>query len=72
VLEEHRAVKGMCRPGGVLDFTNPREKLRDCCRKECTESKTLNNQRVFENISQGVHAGTLLEALSLQVEAQEG
>ena len=72
VLAEHRAVQGMRRLGGVLDFTNPREKLRDYCRKECIESKTLNNQRVFEKLHQGVHAGTLMEALSLQVEAQEG
>jgi hypothetical protein len=65
-------MQGVRRPGGVLDFTNPREKLRDCCCKECTESKTLNNQRLFEKFPQGVRAGTLLEALSLQVEAQEG
>jgi hypothetical protein len=55
----------VCRLGEVLDFTNPRGRLKDCCCKECTESK-IQITRGYLKLPQGVHAWTLLEALSLQ------
>jgi hypothetical protein len=56
----------------VRDFTNSRGILRDCCCKRCTESEDPNNQRLFENFPQGVHAKTLLEAFSSQEKYQKG
>jgi hypothetical protein len=65
-------MEGVQRPSEVLDFTNLRGRLRDYCSKECIDSKTLNNQRLFESFRKECVQGPFWEVLSLQVETQMG
>jgi hypothetical protein len=37
--------------------------LKDCCRRECAESKRFKYLEVFEELPQGVRAGTFPKGL---------
>jgi hypothetical protein len=50
---------------------NLRELLKDCCRRECTESKRFKYLEVFEEFPQGVRAGVFLKTRVVE-KAQEG
>jgi hypothetical protein len=51
------AVQSVRRPNEALGVCNLNELLRDCCCKECAESKGVQHLKVFEGPPQGVTTG---------------
>jgi hypothetical protein len=66
------AVQGVRRPSRSLRVCNLRKLLKDCCRKECTESKRFKYLEVFEEVAARSACRSLLEDLSFFKKAQEG
>jgi hypothetical protein len=55
-----------------LGFYQLKREIERLLLQEVHRVKDPNNQRLFENFPQGVHAETLLEAFSSQEKAQKG
>jgi hypothetical protein len=72
VLVEHRVVQSVHRLGEENNYFKLTGELKNSLLQRVHREEDPNNQRLFENFLQGVHAGTLLEALSLQVRDQKG
>jgi hypothetical protein len=56
VQVKHRSRARCVQAEKSLRVCNLRELLKDCCRRECTESKRFKYLEVFEELPQGVRA----------------
>jgi hypothetical protein len=50
-------VQSVRRPSEASRVCNLNDLLRDCCCRECTESKGVQHLKVFEGLPQGVQVG---------------
>jgi hypothetical protein len=57
------AVQSVRRPSEASGVCNLNDLLRDCCCRECAESKGVQHLKVFEGLPQGVPAGVFLKDL---------
>jgi hypothetical protein len=55
------AVQSVHRPSEALGVCNQNDLLRDCCCRECVESKGVQHLKVFEGLPQGVPARVFLK-----------
>jgi hypothetical protein len=56
-------VQSVRRPSEALGVCNLNDLLRDCCCRECADSKGFQHLKVFEGLLQGVPAGFFLKDL---------